>query len=130
MNDRKADESNDLIHRFPGSETRATDQFLSSLTEEERKSFGKEVGENLVAIDKKTREARLLFDASSADMQRDIEKVREMESASRSDYELSATYRTASGETRLRITKSNNLVIVVIVIAIVVGLIVILSMAK
>ncbi len=106
------------------------DALIPSLTDEQRQSLAQKALESQLELGVKAEEARLRFENSSDDMDRTIQTLRGLENSTTSDYELTARSQTASGQIDLKITKSNNMAVIVIAVAIVVGVVSLLILAK
>ena len=74
--------------------------------------------EKKLDLDVEAVKANSRFNASTADMANTVEQVRKLEASTRSDYNLRATYETASGNTTVEVKKSNNTVVIVIAVVI------------
>jgi hypothetical protein len=109
----------------PGS---LLDAALSKMPKEQQEQILGEALKKRLEIEVQTREADLRFQSSSADMQRTIEQIGELEAKTGSDYTVRSEYETASGKTSIEVRKSNNTVI--IVIAIVIGVILLFLVAR
>ncbi|MBL9145566.1 MAG: hypothetical protein JNM99_17950 [Verrucomicrobiaceae bacterium] len=104
------------------------DAALAYLPPEQQKALAMKALERKLEIDAQAAEADGRHRAASADMDQTINFIRDMESATKSDYTVSRDFRGAAGTTNVQIKKSNNTVI--IVIAVVVAIIVLMMFSK
>jgi hypothetical protein len=104
----------------------ALTQGIASLTGQDRKKLSKQIAEAQVELESNARQAELRHQASSADMRRDMEIAKEATSSG-NDFKVEGSYKTASGETRVTVSKQQNTVTIVVVVSVVIALIVLVA---
>jgi hypothetical protein len=97
---------------------------FADLNENQKIELRKKIIEEKLGLDVSQEKADQRFYNSTRDMANTINVVRGIEQSSKSDYDVRATFETASGSTNVTVKKSNNTVI--IVVAIVIGIIIFL----
>lgn len=99
---------------------RVLDHAFQSLPAEEQKKLLAKAAELQLEQEVKDRDAQRNFNASSIEMERDVHTVKELNKAG-PDFTMENTYKTASGETRIKVTKNNNMtwIIVAVVVAVI-----------
>jgi hypothetical protein len=116
--------SNDLTNRTTGTGLGSTGERMSvlnelakTLTPEQKAQLAMKATEALMIAEANERAAKLRHDASSIEMVRHVEVAKEHEKL-KSDFTITSSFKTASGETNIKVTKSNNLTIIVIAVVI------------
>lgn len=115
---RSKDSEGQLQSARPG---RLLDAALTNLPAEKREELLGKALEKRLDLEVEAVRANRRHEASSIDMANTVDHVRRLESSTKSDYSVRASYETGSGSTTVEIKKSNNTVI--IVVAVVVALI-------
>lgn len=101
---------------------------IENLPVSQRRELEKKIIDEQIKLDVSVKKAEGRFVNSSRDMARDVQAARALEQSTRSDYDVNAHYRTASGHTDLRIKRNTNTVFMVI--AIVIGIVVLLVLLR
>jgi hypothetical protein len=114
--------SNDLTKKTTGTglsteSGRFRQDLINQLTPEQRKELALKAGHEQLDLDKSDAEAVRRFNASSVEMQRDVQTAKDL-NAIGSDFTMENSYKTASGETRIKVTKNNNTVWIVAMVVI------------
>lgn len=104
----------------------ALTQGIANLTDKDRKELSKQIAEAQVELESNTRQAELRHQASSADMKRDMEIAKEATSSG-NDFKVEGSYKTASGETRVTVSKQRDTMTIVVVVSVVIALIVLVA---
>ena len=107
----------DALVPAPRSEN-LLDLSTRGLSNDEARALRTKALEAKLQVDKQRVEADDRFADSSRDMANTVKIVQSLEHAGKSDYEVNAQYRTASGNTSVRVKKATNQAIVIIAIAI------------
>lgn len=71
----------------------------------------------MIQAEQNERAAQLRHDASTVEMGRHIDLVKEHEKI-KSDFTINSNFKTATGETNVKVTKSNNMMTIVIVVVV------------
>lgn len=116
--------SNDLTNRTTGTGIGTTGERVSvlnelakTLTPEQRTQLAMKATEALMVAESNERAAKLRHDASSVEMVRHVEVAKEHEKL-KSDFTITSSFKTATGETNIKVSKNNNTVIIVIAVVI------------
>ena len=99
----------------------------SELSDGQRQDLAERVVDEKISLDVSERKADQRFYDSTRDMANTVRAVNSLENSTKSDYDVSSNYQTASGETNIHVKKNNNTM--VIVVAIVIGVILFLIFA-
>ncbi len=91
---------------------------VQDLTREDKRELLRQLLAARVDLAVSQAKADQRFKNSTRDMQQTVQRVTELEQASKSDYEITSSFETASGKTNIQVKKNNNTVIIVIAIAI------------
>jgi hypothetical protein len=118
---------NDLTTR-PASTGSLLDIAFQNLPAEQRDKLLAKALDKKLELEVDTAKAAQRHDRSGIDMHNTVRHVRDLESSTKSDYNVRATFETASGNTSVEVKKSNNTTI--IVIAVVVAVIFLVLFAK
>lgn len=118
---------NDLTTR-PASTGSLLDTAFQNLTAEQRDKLLAKALDKKLELEVDAAKAAQRHDRSGVDMHNTVRHVRDLESSTKSDYTVRATFETASGSTSVEVKKSNNTTI--IVIAVVVAVIFLVLFAK
>lgn len=126
--------SNDLTDRARGTSLQGAgdrasllNELAKTLTPEQKNQLAFKATEALMTAEISERSAKLRHDASTVEMARHVEVAKEHEKL-KADFTINSNFKTATGETNIRVAKSNNMVI--IVIAVVVAIIFFVMFAK
>jgi outer membrane translocation and assembly module TamA len=116
--------SNDLTNRTRGTglgstseRTSVLNELAKTLTPEQKEQLAMKATEALMEAESNERAAKLRYDASTVEMARHVDVAKEHEKL-KSDFTINSSFKTASGETNIKVTKSNNLTIIVIAVVI------------
>jgi len=116
--------SNDLTNRTTGTGLASTGERVSvlnelakTLTPEQRAQLGVKAMEVLIEAEKNERDAILRHDASGIEMVKHVAFTKEHEKM-KADFTITTSFKTATGETNVKVTKNNNTVIIVIAVVI------------
>ncbi|WP_406235738.1 hypothetical protein ACI703_07995 [Isoptericola jiangsuensis] len=103
-----------------GSGSSLTRELVSQMTPEQRQKYAGKALETLIERESSDEEMRRRHAAANVGIARDIETAREL-GRGKEDFSLTSTHRTASGETKVTVTKGSNKLMLVgmIVIAII-----------
>lgn len=118
---------NDLTTR-PASNGSLLDAAFQNLPAEQRDKLLAKALDKRLELEVDAAKAAQRHDRSGIDMHNTVRHVRDLESSTKSDYTVRASFETASGNTSVEVKKSNNTVI--IVIAVVVAVIFLVLFAK
>lgn len=118
---------NDLTTR-PTSTGSLLDTAFQNLPAEQRDKLLAKALDKKLELEVDAAKAAQRHDRSGVDMNNTVRHVRDLESSTKSDYTVRATFETASGNTSVEVKKSNNTTI--IVIAVVVAVIFLVLFAK
>jgi len=118
---------NDLTTR-PASTGSLLDTAFQNLPAEQRDKLLAKALDKRLELEVDAAKAAHRHDRSGIDMHNTVRHVRDLESSTKSDYTVRASFETASGNTSVEVKKSNNTVI--IVIAVVVAVIFLVLFAK
>jgi hypothetical protein len=119
--------NNDLATR-PVSTGSLLDTAFQNFPAEQRDKLLAKALEKKLELEVDAAKAAQRHDRSAIDMDNTVRHVRDLESSTKSDYTVRATFETASGNTSVEIKKSNNTTI--IVVAVVVAVIFLVLFAK
>ena len=103
------------------------DEALSKLPQDQQEKLLSKAFEKRLELDEERASAELRNQASSLDMVKTVQHVRDLEQSTTSDYTVNAEFNTASGRTNIEVKKSNNTMI--IVITVVIGIVILLMFA-
>ena len=112
----------------PRSTGSLLDTAFQNLPAEQREKLLAKAIEKKLELDVDAAKAAQRHERSGVDMHNTVRHVRDLESSTKSDYTVRATFETASGNTSVEVKKSNNTTI--IVVAVVVALIFLVLFAK
>lgn len=118
---------NDLTTR-PASTGSLLDTVFQNLPAEQRDKLLAKALDKKLELEVDAAKAAQRHDRSGVDMHNTVRHVRDLESSTKSDYTVRATFETASGNTSVEVKKSSNTTI--IVIAVVVAVIFLVLFAK
>lgn len=118
---------NELTTR-PASTGSLLDTAFQNLPAEQRDKLLAKALDKKLELEVDAAKAAQRHDRSGVDMNNTVRHVRDLESSTKSDYTVRATFETASGNTSVEVKKSNNTTI--IVIAVVVAVIFLVLFAK
>ena len=91
---------------------------VDDLTNEDKRELLQQILMARVDLAVSQAKAAQQFATSTRDIRQTIQTVADLEQSSKSDYDITSSFETASGQTQLHVKKNNNTVIVVIAIAI------------
>ena len=103
------------------------DSAFQSLPQEQRQKLVEKALEKKLELDVEAVRAARRHEQSSADMHNTVRQVRELESSTKSDYTVRASYETASGNTNVEVKKSNNTTIIVVAVVIAIVFLILFS---
>lgn len=112
----------------PASTGSLLDTAFQNLPAEQRDKLLAKALDKKLELEVDAAKAAQRHDRSGVDMNNTVRHVRDLESSTKSDYTVRATFETASGNTSVEVKKSNNTTI--IVIAVVVAVIFLVLFAK
>lgn len=107
---------------------RLINRTLNDLSESQLVELKKKILEEQISLEVSQIKADQRFHNSSRDMANTVQTIRDIEQSTKSDYEISSNYETASGQTRVTVKRNNNTVL--IIVAIVIGVIAFLLLDK
>ncbi|MDP3029344.1 MAG: hypothetical protein Q8O04_07595 [Deltaproteobacteria bacterium] len=116
----------DLVNR-PGSSGSLLETAFQSLPKEQRQKLMEKALEKKLELDVEAARAEGRHIRSDTDMHNTVRHVRELESSTKSDYTVKATFETASGNTSVEVKKSNNTTIIIVAVVIAVVFLVLFS---
>lgn len=103
------------------------DSAFQSLPQEQRQKLVEKALEKKLELDEEAIRAARRHEQSGADMHNTVRQVRDLESSTKSDYTVRASYETASGNTNVEVKKSNNTTIIVVAVVIAIVFLILFS---
>lgn len=118
--------SNDLTKKSSGTQLQGGDasnltrQLVAEMSPEDRQKYGGKAIEALIQRETSDVEMQRRHVAANVGIERDIETARQLNQAG-SDFRLESEHKTASGSTKVTVTKNNNTmwIVAMVVIAVV-----------
>lgn len=117
---------NDITKSKTGTQLQSSDtssltrQLVAEMSDEERRKHGGKALEALIEREISDTDMQRRHVAANVGIERDIETARQLNQAG-SDFRLESDHRTASGHTKVVVTKNNNTmwIVVMVVIAVI-----------
>lgn len=103
------------------------DSAFQSLPQEQRQKLVEKALEKKLELDVEAIRAARRHEQSGADMHNTVRQVRDLESSTKSDYTVRASYETASGNANVEVKKSNNTTIIVVAVVIAIVFLILFS---
>ena len=101
---------------------------LYDLTESQLVDLQKKILEEQISLEVSQVKADQKFFNSTRDMAGTIQQIRDIEQSTKSDYTISSNYETASGQTKITVTRNSSTLL--IIVAIVIGIVAFLLLDK
>jgi|GEM_PF-1026995 len=100
-----------------GDNASVLNELMKTLPPEQRKLLAQKAIEARIEAEENERAAKFRHDASTVEMVRHVDLVKEHEKI-KSDYTINSSIKTATGETHIKVSKSNNMTFIVIAVVV------------